>query len=198
MSAENHHVRVLTVCTGNIHRSPAAQYLLAEGFGPHSGILVASAGTRAVVGAPVSAQMAALLRADGIDPEGFAARRITEPDVRSADLILGVTRTHRGHAAMVWPAAVQSSFTLKEFARAARAISPSDLNERAGTDDPRDRLVTLAGLAARTRVPASAGEDDILDPVDQDDDVVARVYGEIRDAVLAIVGVTRRPGRRSR
>ena len=78
MSAENHHVRVLTVCTGNIHRSPAAQYLLAEGFGPHSGILVASAGTRAVVGAPVSDQMAALLRADGIDPAGFAARRLTE------------------------------------------------------------------------------------------------------------------------
>lgn len=197
-SAPPRHLRVLTVCTGNIHRSPAAQFLLAEGFGPHSGIVVASAGTRAVVDAPVGEQVATLLRADGIDAGSFAARRITEPDVRSADLILGMTRAHRGHAATLWPASVRRNYTLKEFARAAERVDPEELSAWAGSDEPRARLLALTELASRNREPAPPEADDIVDPDGQGDDVVEQVYREIREAVLTIVGVTRvRRGRRS-
>ncbi len=52
--------RVLVVWTGNVSRSPAAQAMLATGLaaGP---IQVTSAGTEAMVGAPVDERMAALL-----------------------------------------------------------------------------------------------------------------------------------------
>ena len=68
----------------------------------------------------------------------------------------------------------------------------------AGSDEPRARLLALTEFASRNRVPAPTEADDIVDPDGQGDDVVERVYREIREAVLTIVGVTRvRRGRRS-
>ena len=51
---------ILVVCTGNVCRSPAAERLLASKLG--STVQVASAGTHALVGQPISEPMAALLR----------------------------------------------------------------------------------------------------------------------------------------
>ena len=52
---------VLAVCTGNICRSPAVERLLVAELGPGSDVHVVSAGVGAVVGAPISPPMAALL-----------------------------------------------------------------------------------------------------------------------------------------
>ncbi|MDR1766960.1 MAG: low molecular weight phosphotyrosine protein phosphatase, partial [Propionibacteriaceae bacterium] len=51
--------QVLTICHGNICRSPAAQYLLREALDER--YAVSSAGTAAVVGWPVHETIAALL-----------------------------------------------------------------------------------------------------------------------------------------
>mgnify|MGYP002738687724 CR=1 FL=1 len=48
--------RILTVCTGNVCRSPAAERLLEHTLNPS--VTVRSAGTRALVGEPIHPPMA--------------------------------------------------------------------------------------------------------------------------------------------
>ena len=55
---------ILTVCTGNVCRSPAVERLLASKLGPT--VSVASAGTHALVGHPISEPMAVLLQNSGV------------------------------------------------------------------------------------------------------------------------------------
>lgn len=179
-------VHVLTVCTGNICRSPAAHLLLQDAFGPDSGITVSSAGVMALVGEPVSGPMASLLRGAGVNPDGFAASQLTEADVRRATLILGLTRAHRSHAVSLWPAAVRRSFTLKEFARLATLVPETDIAALAGSGGPAARLEALAALAGRYRIPVPAEEDDIIDPYRRSNAVYADVFAQIRAAVGAI------------
>jgi len=180
-------VHVLTVCTGNICRSPAAHLLLQDAFGPDSGITVRSAGVMALVGEPVSGPMASLLRDAGVNPDGFAASYLAEADVRRATLVLGLTRTHRSQAVSLWPAAVRRSYTLKEFARLVALVPEADISALAGSGEPVARLAALATLAGRYRTPVSAGEDDIIDPYRRSNAVYAEAYAQIRTAVEAIV-----------
>lgn len=181
---------ILTVCTGNICRSPAAHLLLQDAFGPDCGISVSSAGVMPLIGEPVSGPMARLLRGAGVEPDGFAASYLTEADVRRATLVLGLTRAHRSKAASLWPSAVRRLYTLKEFARLAAHVPAGDLASTAGSDAPAARLAALASLAGRYRAPVPAGQDDIVDPFRQSDEVYAAVFAEIREAVDVIVAVT--------
>ncbi|WP_372748704.1 low molecular weight protein-tyrosine-phosphatase [Litorivivens sp.] len=81
---------ILFVCTGNICRSPAAEYLLKHQLNQAGrvGITVSSAGLGALVDHPVEDNVAALLSADGIDPSAHRARKISSSMTNSADLIL--------------------------------------------------------------------------------------------------------------
>ena len=148
---------VLTVCTGNICRSPAVERLLTAALGPDSGVRVESAGVGAVVGAPVAPLMTALLDAVGVSYAGFAARQVTEEMVREADLVLALTRRHRSALVELAPAAVRRTFTVRELGRPVRG------ERRAGGPAvgapkgpvPSDQgvvspsLSTASGLAAR-------------------------------------------------
>lgn len=173
-------VHVLMVCTGNICRSPAAELLLASALGGDSGIVVGSAGTAAPEGSPISATVADLLRADGIDASGHRARWLTEEDVRSADLVLGMTRDHRGRAVSLAPAAVRRTFTLLEFARIVSELPP---NDRAGAT-PAVRLRAMIAAAPRHR--RASGADDIEDPYRLGPEINALVYAEIDAAIDTI------------
>jgi protein-tyrosine phosphatase len=132
---------ILVVCTGNVCRSPAAERLLASKLGPT--VHVASAGTRALVGQPISQPMAALLRDSSLEPERFEARRLSEQMLKEADLVLAMTRAQRGLAVELWPAAVRRTFTLREFARLLSWVDPLVLP--AGTSA--DRLRAAIPLA---------------------------------------------------
>jgi len=65
MSVPDGPFSILTVCTGNVCRSPAVERLLSTELGPT--VQVSSAGTHALVGHPISQPMAALLTASGIE-----------------------------------------------------------------------------------------------------------------------------------
>lgn len=187
---------ILTICTGNIHRSPTAQYLLAHAFRAEPGIAVVSAGTGPALGEPMGDTLADFLRGEGIDASDFRARFLTAGDVRDADLVLGMTRAHRGQAVSLWPGALRRSFTLKEFARVAARVPAGEL--AAAGEDSAARLAALADLAARRRAPASAEDDDIVDPQGQGDFIKQRVFVEIVEAVETIVRTVRvRRGRRA-
>ena len=89
--------KILLVCTGNICRSPLGAALLdraLQGRGA-ADIEVASAGTGAWDGAPVSegAYLVGLER--GLDLSGHRARLLTRELVDESDLILTMARHHR-------------------------------------------------------------------------------------------------------
>ena len=133
---------ILAVCTGNVCRSPAVERMLSSRLGPT--VRVSSAGTDALVGQPISAPMAALLRDSGVKPDSFEACRLSEQMLKEADLVLPLTRAQRGLVVEVWPAAVRRTFTLREFARLVSRIDQSKLP--AGT--LAERLRTAIPLTA--------------------------------------------------
>jgi low molecular weight protein-tyrosine phosphatase len=174
---------ILTVCTGNVCRSPAVERLLARELGPT--VQVASAGTHALVGHPISEPMAALLRSKGIRDMPFAARRLSEQLLREADLVLPLTRAQRGLVVELWPAAVRRAFTLREFARLLRTVDQAAIT---GVN-PAQRLRAAIPLAAaeRGRERALPEEDDVVDPYRLNDEIYAESFGQIFSAVQVII-----------
>lgn len=113
---------VLTVCTGNICRSPAVETLLRAALDPS--VTIVSAGTSAVVGAGISPPMGVLLTADGLDSAAFVARQLTPEMIRGADLVLALTVAHRAWIVDREPAAVRRTLTLRELARLSGTLAP--------------------------------------------------------------------------
>lgn len=180
---------VLTVCTGNICRSPAVERLLTARLGPGSGVVVTSAGTRAVVGHAVSAPMITLMEQAGAPADGFVAQQLTAPAVREADLVLALTRKHRSAVVGLQPSAVRRTFTLLELARLAATVDLASLPAGSAAE----RLAALVPLAAaeRGRHHHEAPDDDVIDPYRRGHAVYAQVFATIRPAVELIATVAR-------
>ena len=156
---------VLTVCTGNVHRSPLAAVLLerwASWYLPAalaSHVSVGSAGTRPPIGAPIG-DIAGLMAASlGGDPRHHRARRLTDELVADADLVLAASHTHRDDLLSRVPSAMRRTFTFREAGRTAELLGP-----RAAARTVADLRHAVADLAANRVPPPSSGEDDVIDP----------------------------------
>jgi protein-tyrosine phosphatase len=167
--------RVLTVCTGNMHRSPLAAALL--GMWAHwyldesvsSLVLVESAGTDAVVGAPMGEFTGQIARALGADGSQHRAHALTDDAATDADLILTATVRQRDQVVARVPSTLRRAFTVREAGRAAQATTiPSTPRS---VDDLRHRV----GMLARHR---SRGADNIVDPQGQSEDVFMQMAAE--------------------
>ncbi|WP_460704230.1 arsenate reductase/protein-tyrosine-phosphatase family protein [Myceligenerans halotolerans] len=154
---------VLTVCTGNICRSPAAEALLTSRL--DNSVHVASAGTSALVGRPVPERMAELVAAAGGDVTRFAARQATPAMIQEADLILALTVRHRAWVVDQVPAAVRRTLTLRELGRLVSTVPPGDFDPSSLPDDAA-RLAALVPLALgqRRRHAGEPHDDDVVDP----------------------------------
>lgn len=184
---------ILFVCTGNICRSAMAERLLRSRLdrAGQTGVVVSSAGTRAVVGRPMSSQTRPRLRALGGDPGGFVATQLTEQHIASADLILGMAVEHSERILALDPGAFSRTFLLTEFARAI----PPEAGSREADGSQRWRWLTRQAMDARRRglVPPRA-EDDIADPYGRDDaafDVMAERLATAMDALVGGAVITR-------
>ena len=164
-------MRVLAVCTANICRSPAIELLLRSGLAGEGvtldAVAVSSAGVDARDGATRCARSRSLLAAYGVDDVELwtsGARRLTAEDVRSADLILTASRTHRAAVARLLPAAQTRTFTLRQAARSAGEIAAGPLPAVVllpPADDVRARLRWFVAELDAARGP-------VVDPLDDD------------------------------
>jgi protein-tyrosine phosphatase len=198
-------VRILTVCTGNICRSPVAERLLQAGLDQvlPGGFEVASAGTRAMVGDPIQPLSADIVRTFGGNPEGFAARQLTPKILRGVDLVLTMTSGHRGEVLQLDASLLKRTFTIREFARMLDVLDERDASSQppaAAASDMPDGGDPLAantafwrGLPARAAgvrhlsLPADAAENDVIDPYRRAPEVYRQMEDELAPAIVSIL-----------
>jgi protein-tyrosine phosphatase len=164
---------VLTVCTGNICRSPLAEQLLRLRLAP-LGAVVSSAGTRGLRSAVMTPEALALADQLGVPTADSAAHRsrfLLESHLTDPDLILTMTRDHRRMVAELAPSRMRSTFTVREFARLAAGISDDEIRDAAGkaaAETPGARVRAAATLVAARRgmvlPPRQPEDDDVIDP----------------------------------
>jgi protein-tyrosine phosphatase len=169
---------ILTVCTGNIHRSPLAAELLRTWAGwylpaPLSAhVVVRSAGLGAPVGAPMGQRAQRIARSLGADGSAHTATQITDGLIAASDLVLVATRRQRDEVLGRVPAALRRTFTRREAGRIAAA--------RDAASRPlvvRDLARVVAELADHRG--ATAGDaDDVIDPQGRDDAAYVQMVAE--------------------
>lgn len=110
--------KILTVCTGNICRSPAAEFLLRERIQKSGKRVEAhSAGIGALVNHPAEETTSAMMQARGVDLSAHRASQLTPDYLRWADLILVMESHHREAVVAMDPTARGKTFLLGHWTR---------------------------------------------------------------------------------
>jgi protein-tyrosine phosphatase len=198
-------IRILTVCTGNICRSPVAERLLQTGLDQvePGAFRVRSAGTRAMVGEPAQPSSARIITAYGGTPEGFAARQLTPTILRDTDLVLTMAARHRGEVLQLDPSLLRRTFTIREFARMLETLEQRGTGPRDGDpgSSPGAELRALwRGLPAQAAsvrhlaLAAEPGDNDVVDPYRRGEDVYLQMEDELAPALLTILRFARLHG----
>jgi protein-tyrosine phosphatase len=199
-------VRILTVCTGNICRSPVAERLLQAGLDQvlPGGFEVRSAGTRAMVGDPIQPLSAEIITRYRGNPQQFAARQLTPKILRDTDLVLTMSTGHRGEVLKLDPSLLKRTFTIREFARMLEVLEergatgtetvvpPSDAYPSRG--DLKTLWRDLPGRAASVRhlaLAADPADNDVVDPYRRSADYYSRMEDELAPAILSVLRFAR-------
>lgn len=134
-------LNIIAICSGNICRSPTAEILLSHRLAHQSDplvsqllsdtIKVSSAGTIAVVGAPMDDTAAKFCQDFGTDTSNHIARAVTAEYIQNADLVLGMAREHRKSSVLLFPPANRYAYTLLELARIIENVGTEHLVDSA-------------------------------------------------------------------
>lgn len=118
--------RILTVCTGNICRSPVAEAALRAALAGQMAQppQVASAGLHALVGRDIDANSAEAARARDIPLHQHAARQFDTEIGQGSDVILVMETHHRQEIAQRWPQFLGKTFLIGHFDAARQVPDP--------------------------------------------------------------------------
>lgn len=183
--------RILTVCTGNVCRSPLAEQLLRARLNP-SVVTVKSAGVSALVGVGMPDPALEWATRLGVtDASSHVAQQVTVDLVRGADLVLAMARDHRRALVELTPAATRKTFTVRELAHIAAGISDDELrSEVVGSTDAVEALRSAVDLASALRgvvEPVASPDDlDVVDPYRQSAAVYERSASQLALAADAV------------
>jgi protein-tyrosine phosphatase len=191
--------RILTVCSGNICRSPMAEQLLRAGLNAYPGVTVTSAGTVGLVGEPMDARALNLAASFGVtDAANHVARELNEQQIRESDVVFAMSREHRRAIVQLHPRAARYTFTIREFARIAAEVTDTDLTDAAllPREDVAGRFTVAVETAASLRgivTPLqNADDDDVVDPYRRSDDVYALSGKQLVPAVKGVLALFER------
>ena len=142
---------LLFVCTGNICRSPMAEYMLKKRLGPDSCWHVTSAGTFASYGAPASENAVKVLAERGVNLRSHLSKPLTRDLIDGAALIVVMTAAHREQLLEHVGGISEKLFTLKSFTSGGEGdvqdpIGLSIDTYRAVRDEIESALPELTGL----------------------------------------------------
>ncbi len=195
-------VRILTVCTGNICRSPVAERLLQAGLDQvlPGGFEVRSAGTRAMVGSPIQPLSADIVRMYGGTDQAFAARQLTAKILRDTDIVLTMTSKHRGEVLQLDASLLKRTFTIREFARMLEALEERDAAAPVAAEPSEkasDAGTLWRGLSARLAsvrhlaLAADSADNEVVDPYKRAPEVYRQMEDELAPAILTILRYAR-------
>jgi len=123
---------VLMVCSGNTCRSPMAEGLLTKLWrdaGEPFPIKVISRGTNAFPGFPASPEAVSVMKGRGIDLSGHSSWPVAEKDLADADIVIAMTRSHKGTLLTRFPQHSHKIWTLSEL---VPAEVPGDVDDPLG------------------------------------------------------------------
>lgn len=169
---------------------------LSNALSPHeaSYFKVASAGLMDVGSRPMEPSAARALEQRGISAKGHVSRKLIESDVQEADLVLGMTREHRGSAISLVPRASRCTFTLLEFARLCADVDPANLPTHPLPQRAR-AIVTAARLRRGLRRPPDPSDDDVPDPIGKAAELFTTTAQRLNEALVAFLELMiQRPG----
>lgn len=181
---------LLTVCTGNVCRSPLLERVLQSRLDQRYGagaVSVRSGGTGALVDAEMDERSAQLLQGFGGDATGFRSRALTPAMLADAALVLTATREHRALVSRMAPRAMKSTFTVRELALIVANLSDEELP---ATDDPGERMRELARTARALRgmyLPDDPADLDVVDPYRRADEVYEQVRVQVEQALPQVL-----------
>ena len=180
--------RILVVCTGNVCRSPYLERRLAQLLAD-TDLVIESAGTRAMVGAPIEDGSVLALESVGADTSAFVSRQLTHVMLDDADLVITATQKHRGDAVSLNPRALRRTFSLGELADLLRTADLSDESDR-----PWAAVVAAAARDQRGQAPVRpASQSDIPDPYGRGAAAYALMTREIETHLLVVASALRPP-----
>jgi protein-tyrosine phosphatase len=195
MTLSGDQFRVLLVCTGNICRSAIVEQVLRARYGSEA-VAFASAGTGALIGAPMPDQAAEISRQLGGDPTGHAGQQLSKEYIEAADLVIALSREHRSEIVRTFPRASRYTFTLRELARVIESYeSDSGAMPLRGAPNLtlvntlRSAVAVLAGQRGYAATPAEPEDDDVIDPYRRSQETYDLAGAQISDAVDRIAFV---------
>ena len=106
--------KILTVCTGNLCRSPMAEAWLRHRAGTQP-LTVSSAGLAAVVGEPAEENAVVLLQQKGVDLSAHRARQLEASHVLAADLVLVMEKWQKAEVERLCPPARGRTYLLAHW-----------------------------------------------------------------------------------
>ena len=116
---------VLFVCTGNLHRSPMAEYLFKEKIGEAVDWEISSAGTYTRNGLPTNNEVLTTLQKYGIDAGSHRTKIITRRKIANHNLVLCLASNHKEALQAEFPDLKDRIYLLSEM-----------VGETASVDDP--------------------------------------------------------------
>ena len=106
---------ILFVCTGNMCRSPMAEYMLRSRLPLGSKWQVSSAGTMTGDGMDASANAVEVLHEIGIDMSGHRTRALTEEMIGKATVIIAMSQEHVEDVVSIDLGAKEKIFLVRSF-----------------------------------------------------------------------------------